>query len=208
MKTKPEPKKRRGQEDTKARLLEAALDIFAKEGYDAATTRNIAKKAGVNESLIQRYFKSKLGLFFQLRKQAREKFLSELLAYDESSSLEEELIKFMKKKLQRTGRDKKFFKMAIARSILDSKMRDDVQRMAEFTPPHLIERFERFRAKGMIRTDVDLKQVIDIVLSLAFTFSLMTDAIECVEIDDANRLIETVSKVLTDGLNPKRRESS
>ena len=63
MKTAP---KKRDQKGTKAKLLKAALDIFSKEGYDAATTRSIAKKAGVNESLIHRYFGSKSGLFVAL----------------------------------------------------------------------------------------------------------------------------------------------
>ena len=45
------------------RLLEAGVDIFGKHGFDAATTRMIAKKAGVNIAAIPYYFKGKEGLY-------------------------------------------------------------------------------------------------------------------------------------------------
>ncbi|MGA7144454.1 MAG: CerR family C-terminal domain-containing protein [Desulfobacterales bacterium] len=45
------------------RLLEAGVDIFGKHGFDAATTRMIAKKAGVNITAIPYYFKGKEGLY-------------------------------------------------------------------------------------------------------------------------------------------------
>src|SRR5580698_5781998 len=94
-------KKKRDQKSTRVKLLKAALDVFSKEGYDAATTRHIAKKAGVNESLIHRYFESKLGLFLELKNHFREKFLAEIASYDESETLEEELNKFLLLRLER-----------------------------------------------------------------------------------------------------------
>ncbi|MFZ0484263.1 MAG: CerR family C-terminal domain-containing protein [Desulfobacterales bacterium] len=49
--------------DARARLLEAGVDIFGKHGFDAATTRMIAKKAGVNIAAITYYFNGKEGLY-------------------------------------------------------------------------------------------------------------------------------------------------
>lgn len=49
--------------DTRGRLLEAGVDIFGKHGFDAATTRMIAKKAGVNIAAIPYYFNGKEGLY-------------------------------------------------------------------------------------------------------------------------------------------------
>lgn len=45
------------------RLLEAGVDVFGKHGFDAATTRMIAKKAGVNIAAIPYYFNGKEGLY-------------------------------------------------------------------------------------------------------------------------------------------------
>jgi len=45
------------------RLLEVGVDVFGKHGFDAATTRMIAKKAGVNIAAIPYYFNGKEGLY-------------------------------------------------------------------------------------------------------------------------------------------------
>jgi AcrR family transcriptional regulator len=50
-------------EDTRRRILETALQIFATEGYEGASTRQLAERAGVNLPAIQYYFGSKEGLF-------------------------------------------------------------------------------------------------------------------------------------------------
>src|SRR6516164_1006081 len=46
-------------EQTKERLLEAAAWTFSREGIQGATTRQIAREAGVNEVTLFRHFKSK-----------------------------------------------------------------------------------------------------------------------------------------------------
>jgi AcrR family transcriptional regulator len=50
-------------EDTRRRILETALQVFATEGYEGASTRQLAERAGVNLPAIQYYFGSKEGLF-------------------------------------------------------------------------------------------------------------------------------------------------
>jgi len=44
-------------------ILTAARDLFAEKGFTSSTTKEIAKKAGVNEVTIFRYFKTKENLF-------------------------------------------------------------------------------------------------------------------------------------------------
>jgi AcrR family transcriptional regulator len=58
--------KKRDREATTQKLLEAGLAVFSLHGYDKATTKLIAKKAGISEALIIRYFGSKEGLLHAL----------------------------------------------------------------------------------------------------------------------------------------------
>jgi AcrR family transcriptional regulator len=44
------------------KIIQAALLLFAKEGYNATSTSKVAKQAGVSEGLIFRHFKNKEGL--------------------------------------------------------------------------------------------------------------------------------------------------
>jgi TetR/AcrR family transcriptional regulator, regulator of cefoperazone and chloramphenicol sensitivity len=49
-------------EDTRRRILETAIEVFARDGYEGASTRKLAEEAGVNLPAIQYYFGSKEGL--------------------------------------------------------------------------------------------------------------------------------------------------
>lgn len=48
---------------TRLAILEAARSAFAARGYDQTTIRSIATAAGVDPSMVMRYFGSKAGLF-------------------------------------------------------------------------------------------------------------------------------------------------
>ncbi|WP_296257753.1 MULTISPECIES: CerR family C-terminal domain-containing protein [unclassified Pseudomonas] len=50
-------------EETRARLIEAAVAVFGKRGYDGASTRDIANAAGVNSPALQYYFEGKEGVY-------------------------------------------------------------------------------------------------------------------------------------------------
>jgi len=50
-------------ETTRARILDAALHLISERGYNGATTAEIARRAGVAEGTIYRYFKDKKELF-------------------------------------------------------------------------------------------------------------------------------------------------
>ena len=48
--------------EKKEKILQAALELFAKEGFYATSTSKVAKTAGVSEGLIFRHFGNKEGL--------------------------------------------------------------------------------------------------------------------------------------------------
>ena len=49
---------------TKARILEAAEEVFATKGFEGASTREIAAKAGVNISSLHYHWESKETLYY------------------------------------------------------------------------------------------------------------------------------------------------
>lgn len=54
---------RRDAQGTRRRLLDAAAELFAERGYERATVRDIAARAGANQALLFRYFGTKKALF-------------------------------------------------------------------------------------------------------------------------------------------------
>lgn len=55
--------RRAGASTAKADILEAARELFAEVGYDRATIRAIAARAGVDVALVSYYYGNKKGLF-------------------------------------------------------------------------------------------------------------------------------------------------
>ncbi|MCX5095894.1 TetR/AcrR family transcriptional regulator [Streptomyces sp. NBC_00365] len=55
--------RKRDSDASRAALLGAARDLFGRRGYDAVTLRDIGERAGVDASLIARYFGNKAALY-------------------------------------------------------------------------------------------------------------------------------------------------
>jgi len=49
--------------DRREQLIETALDVFSRKGFDGATTKEIAAEAGVTEAIIFRHFPTKQALY-------------------------------------------------------------------------------------------------------------------------------------------------
>lgn len=50
---------RRSADATRARILDAAVDLFSEQSFDGATTREIATRAGVTQPLLNYHYRSK-----------------------------------------------------------------------------------------------------------------------------------------------------
>lgn len=58
----PEGGYARGDE-TRQRIIEAAIELFGEHGFESASTRDIAARAGVNAPALQYYFENKEGVY-------------------------------------------------------------------------------------------------------------------------------------------------
>ena len=62
-KTSKEKHYPRDSERTRARILQAAIELFSNSAYDMVRSRDIARRAEIDVALINRYFGSKKELF-------------------------------------------------------------------------------------------------------------------------------------------------
>lgn len=97
-------------EDRRRQLIRAAVDLFARQGFEGTTTRQIAAAAGVNEALIFRHFATKVELYtaildYKFREEGAEEWLAELRAHADR-------------------RDDRAFVTSLISKILDSYRRD------------------------------------------------------------------------------------
>ena len=55
--------------DKKEHLLEVSEKLFAQQGFEGTSTRQIARESGINIAMISYYFGSKEGLYFEMVEQ-------------------------------------------------------------------------------------------------------------------------------------------
>src|SRR3954464_12028313 len=60
------PRKRLSAEDRRSAILESALEIFSRHGYNGASIDEIAQAAGISKALIYEHFPSKKDLHVSL----------------------------------------------------------------------------------------------------------------------------------------------
>ncbi|MBM7775708.1 AcrR family transcriptional regulator [Actinokineospora baliensis] len=88
--------RRPGGTDTRTALLGAAREVFTEQGYDGATVRAIAKRAGVDAAMVNHWFGGKEALFaeavLQLPFNPRER-IAEVLGSGDPKTLGERVIR-------------------------------------------------------------------------------------------------------------------
>lgn len=62
----------------KKKVVLAAIDLFANDGYNKTSTAKIAKKAGMSEAIIFKYFKTKKALLLEIMKPVVENVFPDL----------------------------------------------------------------------------------------------------------------------------------
>lgn len=151
--------KKRDKEASIQKLLQAGVTVFSALGYDAATTKLIAKEAGINESLISRYFSGKAGLLVEIIRRFKETECanSPQKCHPQGETLEAEILAFFQYKLEHYVKVQSFLKVVVSRSIIDIHVAKELQKMMpKGGSPKLRERLEFFQKQGIIRPDIDL----------------------------------------------------
>lgn len=94
------PAPSRIQQRNRARILEAALDVFSQHGYRGATLDQIAESAGLSKPNILYYFAGKEDIHVTLLHQLMDNWLEPLRQLDPDGTPLEELLTYVRRKLE------------------------------------------------------------------------------------------------------------
>lgn len=152
--------KKRDRSASEERLIAAGIEIFSKHGYNGATTKMIAKKADVNESLIGRYFDGKEGLLLSIIERFIEDLRTEELPYPAQETLAAELEQYITFKLSTKDDRDCLGRIIIVQCLTDNKFRKKaLERIPMFTDPNLLKRLEILQNDGKIPESVTLTDI-------------------------------------------------
>jgi TetR/AcrR family transcriptional regulator, regulator of cefoperazone and chloramphenicol sensitivity len=196
--------RRRNREATTQALLEAGLQVFAERGYDAATTREVAQAAGVNEQLIQRYFGGKGGLLLAIIERFGEEERRGCAIPPPCASVEAEVQGFLEYHLERACEVADVTKVALHRSLCDPELARAIGRQfAETRVPLLRQRLEALRARGLIDPEADLDAAATALSSLSFGLAFVDQLVFGADCERLRRVTRHVARVYAAGLAPR-----
>ena len=163
----------RGKRDKELRrqaLIAAATAVFAERGYENATTREIAERAGCAEGLIHRYFNGKRGLLLSILEarggQVAEDFATSL---PDRSTVEEEIKRVLLWHLDTMWERREFMRVAVSQAAIDSEVGRTVNEGAHNERVRLIQgKLRRHQKAGRIRPGVDLTAIAEAITGLGF----------------------------------------
>ena len=170
------------------KILEAAIDVFSERGFSGATTSEIAKRAGIAEGTIFRYFKTKKdilrGILIQMLNMAGEPIIIEgvrkILLNTENKDLREVLKAFICDRLEVLESVFPMIKVIITEALYHDDIRE------AFFQNIISKAFEVFTLfhrqmleRGLIRENVNAlamaRSIIGNVILLVFYRQLFTD---------------------------------
>src|SRR6266853_1948302 len=113
------PRNRSGKQKA---LISAATSLFARRGYEATTTREIAARAGCAEGLIHKYFGGKSGLLFNIVKLHVAEDSATAIERPACPTLEAEIRKLMDWQLDHLWKEHEFLCVAFSCAILQPRL--------------------------------------------------------------------------------------
>jgi TetR/AcrR family transcriptional regulator, regulator of cefoperazone and chloramphenicol sensitivity len=193
------------KEQRRHALIDAANAVFAERGYDCATTREIAERAGCAEGLIHRYFAGKRGLLLAILQhkgtQVSQDYVENLPDRDDlHDEIEALLLYDVHSKNERSN----FLRVCISQAAIDPEigaaLRDGVRsRQTEF----IAAKLSRHQAAGRIRPDVDVDAVAIALGGLGFSIGFMYRVAFGHSLEDADAVARESAAAIARGISPE-----
>jgi AcrR family transcriptional regulator len=143
---------------TRAAILDAALHLFSKKGYENTSIDELALAAGIGKGTVYTYFKSKSEIFLAFCEEQLD-FVSRELAEksDPRSPLLSQLLTLFMGEFQFVSRNKEFGRILMREMVFPKDL--TVERSRELDNKYidiLVPMFREAQEKGELRTDLEL----------------------------------------------------
>jgi AcrR family transcriptional regulator len=175
--------RRRDKEATKQALIKAAVEVFAQRGFDGATTKEVAIRAGVNEGLIQRYFAKgtvggKAGLLQAIVGNMCSERLTACRMAPPSDDLKTEIATVLRHESMQADANRDFLRVFISRALIDPDLAATLkQHYKASRMPQLVQRLKHFREDGTLDPAVDLESLAATITTFAFGLGFMQQVV-------------------------------
>lgn len=176
--TKSPNKKELNSSRSQQNILSAACMLFAKNGFDGTTSREIAEAAGCSEGLIFKYFKDKKTLFNTLVINWVNQCILDLEALPETTCLADELILLLNCFFDIYEDKADLNKIYLSQRFNGNKHDDLSQYRNSYVAKRneiALARLKKYQENGEINEDVDIIQLLELFQGYALVEVLFRD---------------------------------
>lgn len=143
------------RQKSRKKILDAALEVFSKQGYHLATVDSIAKTAGVSKGLMYNYFKSKEQVLHELMIGMMEALMCEFMPLDTKSKFtRKDIINFITVGIDLVMQKPYFWKLYFSVFVQPDVMAIVLDKMMELGQPYMKRLTEYYKNKGIKNPEV------------------------------------------------------
>jgi AcrR family transcriptional regulator len=158
-------------------MTDAAIAVFSELGYERATTRELAERAGVSEGLIYRHFGGKRELLFAALETEREKGMDPVEPLPAGSSLADHIAHIMRKAIDHAWRRKEFVRVCMSLAMIDPELAEIMESIERQGVTTLRQDLQALQREGLIHEAADIDGAASslniLSMGLAFTWRIL-----------------------------------
>lgn len=113
--------------ETSKRILQAARQLFARQGYDATTTKDLAHAAGVAEGTVFRHFPNKKAILVEVATQGWIEILTDLLTELSEMGSYKAVAQVMRKRMLNFRKNGDLLRVCFLEAQFHPELRDRIQ---------------------------------------------------------------------------------
>lgn len=136
------------RESSKTEILDAALELFAQNGYHATSISQIAEKAGISKGLMYNYFKSKDDLLKTIIDGGFQKLSELMAAINTETDPRKALEKLIRLSLQNLKSNPEYWKLYMSIVLQSTSQKDVKEHIAGFRDGAVMGLSELLKAMG------------------------------------------------------------
>jgi AcrR family transcriptional regulator len=115
------------EQDTRSKILQSAQKLFARQGFDGTTTKDLATDAGVAEGTLFRYFNNKKAILVEVATQGWVTILTDLLTELSQMGSYKAIAQMMHRRMGNMSENIDMMKVCFMEAQFHPELRDRIQ---------------------------------------------------------------------------------
>ncbi|MCA1904466.1 MAG: TetR/AcrR family transcriptional regulator [Cyanobacteria bacterium KgW148] len=194
--------------DTRTRILQSAQTLFAAQGFDGTTTKDLANHAGVAEGTLFRYFSNKKAILVEVATQGWIKILTDLLTELSEMASYKSIAQMMFRRMTNMQENLDMMRVCFMEAQFHPELRDKIQadvigKMTEIAEIYFTEAIE----KGIYRPSLDPKVIARVFVGMFAVAGFSNETMTTNPLD-LRAMAEGIADIFLNGVLVKRTKDS